>query len=168
MTDSMEKVSLFFSWQSDRKDIRKAIFAELKNVKEQLAQDGIELIVDQDTRGRKGTEKIDVALLKKIRDCDIFLADMSPVTTMIQEIDEDVRRTKLIPNPNVMFEYGYATGFKGIDYVLSVIMRFLEAYREHHIEIIYFPACFFQHIASSLWNPYIRRFYVCMPVMQES
>lgn len=120
MTDSMEKVSLFFSWQSDRKDIRKAIFTELKNVKEQLAQDGIELIVDQDTRGRKGTEKIDVALLKKIRDCDIFLADMSPVTTMIQEIDEDVRRTKLIPNPNVMFEYGYATGFKGIDYVLSV------------------------------------------------
>jgi len=120
MTESLEKVSLFFSWQSDRKEIRSAIFAELRKVKKQLAQDGIELIVDQDTRERKGTEKIDVALLRKIDDCDIFLADMSPVTTMIQEIDEDVRRTKLIPNPNVMYEYGYATGVKEMQYVLSV------------------------------------------------
>lgn len=50
--------TIFYSWQSDKPDVKKAIFKELKNVKDILANDGIELTIEQDTSGRIGTKTL--------------------------------------------------------------------------------------------------------------
>lgn len=77
----MSQYTLFFSWQNDRKDTRSVINAALREAKAALEADGIELVVDQDTRNRTGKRNIDAEVLDKIRRCDIFLADLTPVVT---------------------------------------------------------------------------------------
>lgn len=77
----MSQYTLFFSWQNDRKDTRLVINAALREAKATLEADGIELVVDQDTRNRTGKRNIDAEVLDKIRRCDIFLADLTPVVT---------------------------------------------------------------------------------------
>ena len=77
----MAEYRLFYSWQNDRKDTKKIITAALKTAAEILLQDGIVLKVDEDTRERVGKRNIDAEVLEKIRNCDIFLADLTPVIT---------------------------------------------------------------------------------------
>ncbi|HEX7929617.1 MAG TPA: hypothetical protein VF470_01730, partial [Sphingomicrobium sp.] len=72
----------------------------------------IALTIDSDTQGEPGTPPITDTVLKKIRACDIFLADM----TFVAQTGE-----KLIPNPNVMGEYGYALHAKGTRRILLVM-----------------------------------------------
>lgn len=117
--DGFNEINIFFSWQSDKPEVRKIVFKELNCVQRLLIEEGIQLNLEQDTRGRTSAEDIDVAVLEKIRNCDIFLADLTPVTHLIGD-DEDVRRDKLMPNSNVMYESGYALGVKGIKRMLFV------------------------------------------------
>ena len=77
----MKQYRLFFSWQNDRKDIKNIISASLRKVVNKFASEGIELIIDQDTRGRVGKRNIPTDLLDKICKCDIFVADLTPVIT---------------------------------------------------------------------------------------
>ena len=105
----MKTYSLFFSWQSDKPEAKRIISRALKDVQKQLASEGVELTVDQDTRERIGTEDIASTVLKKITDCDVFLGDVSPVSIISRE-NGDIKR---MPNSNVMYEYGYAKGVKG-------------------------------------------------------
>ncbi len=115
-----KKIRIFFSWQSDKGESKKTIQTELKNVKKRLVADGIVLIVDQDTRDRIGTEKIEVSVLQKIYDCDIFIADLTPVAKVNVEESDGSNRYKLMPNSNVMYEYGYAVGVKGMKRMIAV------------------------------------------------
>lgn len=104
----MESVHLFYSWQSDRdsKLCRNFIEGALEAAKERIeAERGIILEIDRDTKGVAGTPPITPTILRKIDACDIFVADM----TFVGRAENDVAGFgKLMPNPNVMFEYGYA------------------------------------------------------------
>ena len=102
----MRPLKLFYSWQMDRpsKLCRDFIGNALEVARDHLAAEGIALETDSDTKDVLGTPAISDTILGKIRDCDLFLADMTFVA---------VAGDKLIPNPNVMGEYGYALRDKG-------------------------------------------------------
>ena len=102
---------VFFSWQSDRIEVKKAIYRELDVVAKKLYKEGVNLIVDHDTRDRVGTQDINAEVLQKILHCDIFIADVTPVSKILSDTPKPV---KLIPNPNVMYESGYALAYKGL------------------------------------------------------
>ena len=104
---------VFFSWQSDRIEVKKAIHRELDTVAKKLKKEDINLIIDHDTRDRVGTQNIDVEVLQKILNCDIFIADITPVCKILSKNDASIP-AKLIPNPNVMYESGYALAHKGL------------------------------------------------------
>ena len=105
----MKKYSLFYSWQSDKHDVKNIIAKALRRIQNRFLTEGIELIIDQDARERIGTEDIAVSVLNKIKECDIFLGDVTPVTFISSKSGE----IKRMPNSNVMYEYGFAKGAKG-------------------------------------------------------
>jgi len=111
----MLPVTLFYSWQMDRpSDVcRTFIGKALDEAVTILADEGeIALKIDSDTKDEPGTPPISETILRKIRECDIFLGDM----TFVAQAGE-----KLIPNPNVMGEYGYALHAKGLRRILLVM-----------------------------------------------
>ncbi len=72
---------LFFSWQSEDKKSRKTLDVALQNAVDTLNGRGIRLEIDHSTLGESGMPSIDQTILRKIDACDIFLADVTPVTT---------------------------------------------------------------------------------------
>lgn len=107
----MRPLKLFYSWQMDRpsKLCRDFIGRALEVAAGLLAAESIALEIDSDTKDVPGTPPITETILGKIRDCDLFLADMTFVAAA---------GDKLIPNPNVMGEYGYALRDKGSRQIL--------------------------------------------------
>ena len=102
--------TVFYSWQSDLPETRNVIEATLERAIRNLNRDlTVEnaLRLDQDTQGVAGWPDITMALLDKIDQCEIFVADITPINGP----DSDFRIT---PNPNVLLELGYAlaTGFR--------------------------------------------------------
>lgn len=114
----MKQYRLFFSWQNDKKDIRKVISSALEKAVQKFALEGIELIIDQDTRGRVGKRNIATEVLDKICNCDIFVADLTPITKYKPAGQEGLH--KLMPNSNVMYEYGYALHAKGENRMIAL------------------------------------------------
>lgn len=126
---------LFFSWQNDRKATKTVILKALRNVEAQLKTEGLELFIDQDTRERVGKRNIDAEVLEKIRKCDIFLADLTPVTTYLPPVkSHDL--PKHMPNSNVMYEYGYALHAKGANRM--IVLAALNKEENEHIEYMPF------------------------------
>jgi hypothetical protein len=105
--------TIFYSWQSDRerkccKDfIRRAADAAAERVSASL---GARVVIDADTEGVAGIPAISETILRKIESCDLFLADVTFVAS--------ANAGKLVPNPNVMGEYGFAMRAKGLDRIL--------------------------------------------------
>ena len=101
--------TVFYSWQSDlpetRGVIQWALYKATKNLNRDLDLDE-PLRVDQDTEGVAGWPDITSALFDKIDQCEVFVADITPINGP----NSDFRIT---PNPNVLLELGYAlaTGF---------------------------------------------------------
>jgi hypothetical protein len=98
---------IFFSWQSDNKPVRnkiqKALQIAVKEVgKEIVEADRPEL--DSDTQGTFSSEEIMDTIFNKIESSSIFIADATPIANT---------KNKLIPNPNVMAEIGYALKVMG-------------------------------------------------------
>lgn len=129
----MKQYKLFFSWQNDRKDTKKVIQNALKNAQKQLKNKGIDLVIDQDTRSRVGKRNIAVEILNKINQCDIFMADLTPVITYTSD-DNPKALPKHMPNSNVMYEYGYALRAKGENRML--VLASLD--EDEHIEYMPF------------------------------
>ena len=101
--------TVFYSWQSDLRETRNVIEAALEKAIRSLNRDlPVEnaLELDQDTRGVAGWPEITSALFDKIDQCEVFVADITPINGP----NSDFRIT---PNPNVLLELGYAlaTGF---------------------------------------------------------
>lgn len=98
-------MKLFYSWQSDlpnkqnRFKILKAIDSAIRTIDTKY-----ELVLDEATRNESGSVDIVSTILKKIDESNIFVADVTPI---FQYMKEDA--IKIAPNPNVMFELGYAT-----------------------------------------------------------
>lgn len=107
---------IFFSWQSDvgkhankpyiTDKIQKAILDITNKDK------SISISIDESTRGDAGSPDIKDIIIRKITNCDIFICDVTPVVIFEER--------KAIPNPNVMFELGYAVSSLGWDRIILI------------------------------------------------
>lgn len=98
-------IIVFYAWQSDRPTTinRTFIRRALDEAAERITGDagvGVDVLIDADTEGVVGTPPVTETILGKIAAADVFVPDL----TFVAETDAG----KLIPNPNVMIEYGYA------------------------------------------------------------
>lgn len=70
-------------------------------------------MLDRDTQGKTGSIAIAETIFQKIDESQIFICDVTIVT------DEDSKR--LIPNPNVLIELGYAAKTIGWENIICVV-----------------------------------------------
>ena len=96
--------TVFFSWQSDhtetRNVIQKALLKAIRILNRDLALEEA-LRLDEDTSGVAGWPEIASTILDKIERCEVFVADITPVNGPQPD-------SRLTPNPNVLFELGFA------------------------------------------------------------
>lgn len=96
----MKKLTLFFSWQSDIKENHSIIKDSLVKACQLLKKKKLfDIQYDESTREVSGAPNIERTVAKKIENCDMFIADITPIAC---------QRDKAIPNPNVMLELGLA------------------------------------------------------------
>ena len=132
---NIKSYRLFFSWQSDRGDTKNIIFNVLYAISEKLKSEGIDLVIDHDTRERTGKKKIEDDVISKIEACDIFVADITPITTLPEDIERH-RLPKHLPNSNVLFELGYAQKAKGNSRM--IVLAKLDKQQDEHVEFMPF------------------------------
>jgi hypothetical protein len=115
--------TIFYAWQSDRPERanRYLIRDAAGDAINELGRDA-ELAdsprLDHDTAGLSGTPDIANAILKKIEDSGAFIADL----TFVGRTDpSDCKKEKLLPNPNVLLEFGYAARSIGWERIISVM-----------------------------------------------
>src|SRR5262245_46435627 len=98
-------VTVFYSWQTDSANAanRALIEDSLRAAAKAIHADEsiqVEPVIERDTLGLPGAPNIASAILRKIEDCGVFVADVTIVNP-----DSEGRR---MPNPNVLVELGYA------------------------------------------------------------
>ena len=110
----MKQRTVFYSWQSDLPNAVNRSFIESclnKAIKElRVAHPRLDVCLDRDTDNVPGSPDIAATILNKIDNCDVFVCDVSIV--------QSERRPT--PNPNVLFELGYAVKRLGWDRVVCV------------------------------------------------
>lgn len=107
--------TVFYSWQSDRRKTKKYIHTALESAMKKLKNEGTLLDsprLDRDTKDVNGAPDIVGTILAKIRDADIFIADVSIVG--------ELSGGKSVINQNVAYELGYACGRLGDDKMILV------------------------------------------------
>lgn len=72
----------------------------------------VSVTIDQATRGLTGSPNIPVAIMKKIKDADMVVSDITPINAGLAQ--------KKTPNPNVLFELGFGVATLGWDRVALV------------------------------------------------
>jgi hypothetical protein len=113
---------IFFSWQSSRRPregrnlIERVLKIAIENLSkdaalEQAIRDGLDL--DKDTKNVPGNPPIFDTILAKIDRAAIFVPDLTSVAKR-----ED---GQLIPNPNVLIEYGWALKSIGYHRIVPVM-----------------------------------------------
>jgi len=115
--------NIFYSWQSDLQNNTNRNFIEAaleKAINEAGKELSIPFSMDKDTTDRTGSPDIAKTILEKIDNCFMFVADIT--ITSAPETSG-----KKSPNPNVMFELGYAQGVLGEE---NIIMVFNNAFGE--------------------------------------
>ena len=140
---------IFYSWQSDLpgKANRYLIQRALEGACKAIKTDGgiiAEAVVERDTLGLPGAPNVVDAVLSKIRDCDVVVADVSFINLasrfkseevmdeMRDEEKAEVNETYMptasfarpSPNPNVLFELGYAMSQLGNQALVLVVNTF--------------------------------------------
>lgn len=102
-------MKIFYSWQSDTENSSNRNFIESvikKTIKRLNKHDlSYEMNLDRDTKGELGTPDILDTILSKIEDSYFFIGDI----TFINPKTFFSRNSKKTPNPNVLFELGYAS-----------------------------------------------------------
>ena len=110
MGDKENRITIFYSWQSDLPDEtnRRAIRNCLREASAKVEADigNLHLYLDEATRGKSGSPNIPTTILEKIEASDIFVADVS----IINAASKSLRKC---PNPNVVFELGFAAAQLG-------------------------------------------------------
>lgn len=115
-------MKIFWSWQSDtpgkigRHFIREVLEDALTQLKVEDELDEPEredLHLDHDRKGVPGSPDLAQAILEKVRNSAVFIADVTP----IGKTDEG----KSLINPNVAIELGYALSFVGDEGLLMVL-----------------------------------------------
>lgn len=110
-----KEFTIFYSWQSDlpAHDNKNYINKVLRNVCAALEKKyNIRISIDSDSKGTSGSQTIEDAILNKIARCDLFVADVSPISI--------IKEGKAIANSNVMYELGYASALLGKCRVINV------------------------------------------------
>lgn len=116
------KFAIFYSWQSyiggyaNRVYIKDKIISAFKEL-------NIYIELLEDSRGTTGAPDIPNTILTKIVQSDIFVCDITPA--YILDINKNKKRA--LPNPNVMFELGFAVHSLGWERVICVcVMKSME------------------------------------------
>lgn len=108
--------TIFFSWQSDlpNSDNRNFIEDVIKKSIKELNQNDFSLVlsIDKDTNQLAGSPDIANSILTKISKSSAFIADIS--------IINDNSSDRKMPNPNVLFELGYAVKQLGWENVICL------------------------------------------------
>lgn len=113
--------TVFYAWQSDspqrsnRFFIREALKKALRRISKS-GEDAPPLEYDDATRGTAGSVMIVDSILNKIDTCDVFVGDVS----VIRPAEQGARR---VPNPNVMFEAGWAAARLGWNRVVLIFNK---------------------------------------------
>ena len=112
-------MKIFYSWQSDlpnstnRGFIRNALIDAVKRLGKELDIDEAERPeVDEATKDTKGMVDITASILRKITECAVYVADVTPIVHS---------KKRAIPNPNVMYELGWASHSPGYDFIIGVM-----------------------------------------------
>lgn len=114
-----QDIRIFYSWQSDLPDntnrnvIRNSLKATKAKIEESFTIKGISLTLDEATRGVSGSPNIPLEIMKKIEKSDIFIADVSI-------INSDSKAGRKFPNPNVVFELGFAVAQLGWERIIML------------------------------------------------
>ena len=113
------KFTIFYSWQSDLPNNTNRGFLEsaIEKAIKYIGKDEnflIEPSLDRDTKGSPGAPNISHTILKKIKACDVFIADISIVT------GNKEKGQRLSPNPNVLIELGYAVSILGWEKIILI------------------------------------------------
>ena len=109
-----KQFTIFYSWMSDRPAhqntnyIRNCLTKDCTSIEKKHK---INIIIDCDSRKEKGDETIDATILKKITGCDIFVCDVTPIRKPLFSFNKT--QDKEIPNPNVLYELGFAVSALG-------------------------------------------------------
>lgn len=111
-------MNIFFSWQSDLNFKNNKNFIEdcIKLAIKELNKENSYLVdfsLDKDTSGEPGNPEIINTILNKIDNSRIFICDLSIINKDFQG-----RKT---PNPNVIFELGYAIKSLGWEKIICVV-----------------------------------------------
>lgn len=107
-------ITVFWSWQSDLPPETTRNFVEdcLRRAAKKAGQAGSGVVaVDRDTKGVGGSPNISETILAKIVAADIFVWDASITTTT----------DRPSPNPNVLFELGFAVAALGWNRIIGVL-----------------------------------------------
>lgn len=109
--------TVFWSWQSDlpnqtnRGFIKRALEAAIEeaggtaDIEERLE-------LDHDTKGQPGLVSIPDTILRKIDECELFVADLTPIARS--------ESGKFVANPNVLIELGYAKKSIGSERIILI------------------------------------------------
>jgi len=116
-------ITLFYSWQSDcpnstnRTFIEDALEKAIKEVSTNISIENAErnetLALDKDTQGVPGTPPITDVIFQKISGAAVFVPDLTFVGK--------AKTNRLIPNPNVLIEYGYAIRTLGYSKIVPIM-----------------------------------------------
>lgn len=113
------KHQVFYSWQSDtpKRENLNAIRSAIDDAIKQLnvVFSDAELVRDEATRGTSGSPNIAVKILEKIDRASIFVADITTITPKGQN--------RACPNPNVVYELGYAVATLGWDRIILLFNK---------------------------------------------
>lgn len=111
-------MKIFYSWQSDlnlktnKNFIEDCIKAAIKEFNKENAF-LVEFELDKDTSGEPGNPEVINTILNKIDNSRLFICDLSIVNS-----DYHGRKT---PNPNVVFELGYAIKALGWEKIICIV-----------------------------------------------
>ena len=112
--------TVFWSWQGDlTKDsnrwfISHCLMKAVKQVNKTFDVVGRETVdLDEATKGEPGMAEIDQMIFKKIDECAVMVADVTPII--------ETKTGKHVPNPNVLIELGYAMGARGLDHIIAIM-----------------------------------------------
>ena len=109
--------TVFYSWQSDLANKLNRSFIEdaLEKAAKNFSKDesfSLSAVVDRDTLGIPGSPSIVEAITSKIAKSDVFVCDISIINST-----SEGRPT---PNPNVLYELGYASSILGWDRIIMI------------------------------------------------
>lgn len=109
--------TIFYSWQSDLKNKLNRSFIQdsLEKAAKRISKNvgiTLEAVIDRDTYGVPGSPSIVESITSKIAKSDIFVCDISIINTASDE--------RATPNPNVLFELGFASAILGWDRIMMI------------------------------------------------